>query len=80
MLFGAGSGACIGAAFAMMAKISLAMILQRFRITVVPNSVIDRKVFHARAQIRLTDATHLSGSPLRQKPVRGTIHEMVDLS
>ena len=34
-----------GAAFAvMMAKISLAMILQRFRITVVPNSIIDPRV------------------------------------
>ena len=82
MPFGAGSRACIGAAFAvMMAKISLAMILQRFRITVVPNSIIDRKGLITLAP-KYGLPMQLSSPDRRftKSPVRGTIHEMVDRS
>jgi cytochrome P450 len=42
--FSAGPRICIGAHFSMQAlKISLAMIMQKFRLTVVPGTRIDRK-------------------------------------
>lgn len=80
--FGAGSRTCLGAAFALMsAKVVLAMLLQRFRFSVVPNAKIDRK--------GLITLAPKYGMPMRlsapdrafvKTPVRGTIHEMVDLS
>ena len=80
--FGAGSRTCMGAAFALMSvKIVLAMFLQRFRFSVVANSTIDRK--------GLITLAPKYGMPMRlspvdgrfmRVPVRGAIHEMVDLS
>jgi cytochrome P450 len=80
--FGAGSRTCMGAAFALMsAKVVLAMLLQRFRFSVVPNSTIDRK--------GLITLAPKYGMPMQlsapdrgfaRVPVRGAIHEMVDLS
>jgi len=79
--FGAGPRMCIGATFAMMeAKIVLAMLLQRYRLAVVPGARIDH-------QIRITLAPK-NGLPVtiarrstqaKPAPVRGNIHAMVDL-
>jgi len=78
--FGAGPRMCIGAAFATQTiKIALSMILQRYRIQVVPGSRIDRFV-------RIT-LTPRFGMPMliapqdrcfSRSPVCGNIHEMVD--
>ena len=80
--FGAGSRTCIGAAFALMStKVVLAMLLQHFRFSVVPNSTIDRKGLITLAPkygmpMRLSAPDH----GFARVPVRGVIHEMVDLS
>jgi cytochrome P450 len=79
--FGAGPRMCVGAMFAMMTlKISLAMILQRFRLTVVPQARIDRKVTttlwpsHGMPMILCRQDRQFTSSP-----VCGDIHEMVEL-
>jgi len=79
--FGAGPRMCIGATFAMMEiKIVLAMLLQRYRLAVVPGARVDR-------QIKIT-LSPKGGIPMVVAPpdrrfgkteVRGNIHEMVDL-
>jgi cytochrome P450 len=79
--FGAGPHACIGSAFALLEiKIVLAMILQRYRLTIQPGARIDR-------QLRVT-LSPKHGMPMvvaaqdrqfRRTEVRGDIHEMVDL-
>ncbi|MFQ5657474.1 MAG: cytochrome P450 [Candidatus Methylomirabilales bacterium] len=79
--FGAAPRMCIGAAFAMMTlKVSLSMILQRYRLTVVPGATIDRNGLvtlspkHGMPMlIRLQDRQFIKSE------VRGNIHEMVDL-
>ena len=79
--FGAGPRMCVGAMFAMMTlKISLAMILQRFRLTVVPHARIDRKITttlwprHGMPMILWRQDRQFTSSP-----VCGDIHEMVEL-
>ncbi len=79
--FGAGPRICIGAAFASMTiKIALAMILQRFQLSLLPGTRIDRKV-----TITLSPK---NGMPVELRspangfqfvPVCGNIHEMVQL-
>lgn len=79
--FSAGSRMCIGSTFAMMEiRIVLAMVLQRFRLSVRPNLRIDRRV-------TLTMSPK-GGMPMRvaaqdrrfaRVAVRGNIQEMVDL-
>jgi cytochrome P450 len=79
--FGAGPRMCIGSSFAIMElKIVLAMLLQRFRLSIVPNARIDRK--------ETTTLTPKHGLPMvvfpqdgnfTRSPIRGNIHEMVDL-
>ena len=79
--FGAGSRMCIGANFAWMEmKITLATVLQRYRLSLVPNARIDRK--------ELVTLTPKHGMPMRihkqdrcfaRTTVRGNIHEMVNL-
>jgi cytochrome P450 len=79
--YGAGPRLCIGAPLATATlKIALAMMLQRFRLTVVPNTRIDRKV-----AVTLVPA---QGMPMRihppdrkfaRSPVQGNIHAMVTL-
>lgn len=81
MPFSAGPRACIGAMFALQVlKISLSMMLQRFRFEVVPGARIDRVV-----QITMNPR---HGMPMTIRPndgkfasskVRGQIHEMVAL-
>ena len=79
--FGGGPRMCIGSTFATMEiKIVLAMLLQRYRLALVPNARIDRK-------IRITLTTK-HGMPMivnrqdrrfSKNPARGDIHQMVDL-
>jgi cytochrome P450 len=77
--FGAGPRMCIGATFStMMLKICLTMIFQRFRLTVVPGSRIDRQ-----CTLTLGPRDEIPMSILRQdrrftaSPVQGDIHDMV---
>ena len=81
--FGAGPRMCVGATFALMnLKIALSMIVQRFRLKVVPHTRIDRQVtttlwpryglpMHIERQDRQFQAS--------LSPVEGNIHEMVTL-
>jgi cytochrome P450 len=79
--FGAGSHACIGAPFAMMElKTILAILLQRYRLTLVPGAKID-------CQIKITLSPKF-GMPMLVMPqdrqfirssVRGSIQSVVDL-
>lgn len=80
--FGSGPRMCLGAAFATMAvKLTLAMIWQRFRLTVVRGARIDRRVM-----ITLFPKTGVPMlvSPQDRRfsasPVCGDVLEMVDLS
>ncbi len=80
--FSAGPRLCIGAAFATMElKIALAMILQRYRLDLVPGARIDRKV--------AVTFSPRYGMPVRicrqdgkfsASRVRGNIREMVELN
>lgn len=79
--FNAGPRRCLGAEFAMMElKITLAILLQRFRFTLVPNQRIDR--------VGLTGSIPKYGvkiklekmdKPFSKVPVRGNVHRLVDL-
>ena len=81
MPFSAGPRACIGATFAMQAmKISVSMILQRFRLQVVSGAKVERVV-------RVTMSPRYD-IPIRifeqdrkftRSDVRGNIHDMVDM-
>jgi len=72
--FGAGSRTCIGAAFAvMLTKIVVATILQRFSLTVIADSLIDRKGL-------ITLAPKFGMPMLLQSTPGGSIHEMLDLN
>lgn len=78
--FGAGARRCLGATLAtLVLKVVLALVLQRYRLQLLPGSRIDRQV-----HITLSPK---AGMPMlvapqdrrfRQVPVRGTIGEMVD--
>ena len=82
MPFGAGSHMCLGSTFALMEiKIVLAMILQRFRLELLPGARVDRRVTitmgprHGMPMALLpADAAPRPGT------VRGNIREMVDLA
>ena len=80
MPVGAGARRCLGATLAtLVLKVVLALVLQRYRLQLLPGSRIDRQV-----HITLSPK---AGMPMlvapqdrrfRQVPVRGTIGEMVD--
>lgn len=79
--FGAGSRMCIGAPFAMLLlKIALPLICQRYRMQVVPGALIERKsslTLGPRHGIPMS--IHAQDGRFSSSPVRGNIHEMVEL-
>jgi cytochrome P450 len=80
--FSAGPRVCIGASFAFQVlKISLAMMLQRFRFSVIPRSRIDRVIritMGPREGLPMT--IHPNDRKFAANEVRGQIHEMVQMS
>jgi cytochrome P450 len=80
--FSAGPRACIGYSYAMtVMKIVLSMILQRFRLTVIPGSRIDRLVqITMRPKFGIPMSVHRQDRRFQAVPVRGNIHEMVKLT
>ncbi len=79
--FGAGPRMCSGYAFAMtVLRIVLAMILQRFRLSLVPGARIDRKFAITLSPKRgMPMIVHKQDGQFTRKAPRGNIHEMVDL-
>ena len=80
--FNAGPRRCLGAEFAMLElKITLAILLQRFHFTLLPNQRIDRSGLTGSIpkngiQFRLEKL----GRPMSKVPVKGNVHNLVDLS
>ncbi len=79
--FGAGPRSCIGEGFAKMTlKLTLSVILQRFRLESVPGARIDRRVtITLSPKGGMSMRVHRQDGAFRRVPVRGNIHEMVDL-
>ena len=79
--FNAGPRRCLGAEFAMMElMITLAILLQRFRFTLLPNQRIDRigltgsvPKYGIKARLESMDR------PIIKVPVRGNVHQLVHL-
>jgi len=81
--FSAGPRMCIGATFAWFEiKIVLAMLLQRFRLELVPNQRIDRYfgITLAPSPRVLMRVLRPDRPFARAAPVHGNLHEMVDLA
>lgn len=80
--FSAGPRTCIGAGFAMtVMKLVLAMMLQRFRVSVLPGSRIDRLVHVTmRPKYGMPMILHRQDGQFSRVSVRGNIHEMVRLT
>ena len=81
MPFSAGPRACVGAMFAIQVlKISLAIMLQKFRFTIVPNARIDRVVrITMTPRYGMPMLLHENDRRYESSRVRGQIHEMVKL-
>lgn len=79
--FGAGPRACIGKMFAMREiKVALAMILQRYRLSVPAQTRVDRRVQIMMSPKRGMPMTlHSLDRRSEVARLRGNIHEMVDL-
>jgi cytochrome P450 len=80
--FLAGPRRCLGAEFAMLEmKIVLAMVLQRFRLEIPPNTRVDRAVvFTLLPKYGLPMRVLPQDRLFHSTPVRGNIHELVDLA
>lgn len=81
MAFGAGTHSCIGKYFAIVEiKIILCMLLQRFRPSLVPDSIIDRGMrISFVPKYGLPMKIHACGAQPAKPGVRGNIHQSVDL-
>jgi cytochrome P450 len=81
MPFSAGPRACVGAMFAIQVlKISLAIMLQKFRFMVVPGARIDRVVrITMNPRYGMPMVLFENDRRYQSSPVRGQIHEMVKL-
>lgn len=79
--FGAGPRSCVGAGFGLMTmRIALAMILQRYRLTMRPGARVDRRVvITMMPRFGLPMSIHPPDRQFTSVPVRGNIHEMVEL-
>jgi cytochrome P450 len=79
--FSAGPRLCIGYSFAMQAlKLSTAMLLQRVRFSLVPGTRIDRSVQVTMSPRQgLPMSIHAADRRFEAAPVRGNIHEMVEM-
>ncbi len=80
--FGAGPRMCVGAPLAMLImKTALPTILQRFKLTVVPNSEVSSKVISTMLGPTTSVMMRIDRQDGRfeSQPVRGNIHELVDL-
>ena len=79
--FSAGPRLCLGYSFAMQAlKLSTAMILQRFRFSVMPGARIDRSVKVTMSPKHgLPISVHPPDRRFERVPVRGNVNEMVEL-
>ena len=82
LAFGAGPRSCIGGGFATMAlKLSLATMVQRFRLSVISGSRIDRHlVVTMGPKHGMPMMVYEQDRKFQKNPVKGNIHEMVDLS
>ena len=80
--FGGGPRMCIGYAFSMtMLRITLAMILQRYRLSLVPGARIDRKyAVTLLPKYGMPMMVHKQDRQFTKEIPRGNIHEMVDLA
>lgn len=80
--FGAGPRRCLGYTLGTtIIKISLAMILQSFRLSVTPNARVDRWVKLTMSPRRgMSMRLHQQDRQFAAVPVRGNIHQMVDLT
>jgi cytochrome P450 len=80
--FLAGPRRCLGAEFAMLEmKVVLALILQRYRLALIPNTRIDRMVrFTIVPKYGMPMRVHPQDRQFTKVAVRGNIHEMVDLT
>lgn len=80
--FGAGPRMCVGAALGMMQlKISLMMMLSRFKMTVVPHSEINPRILSTMLFPASSVPMHLSrhDGNFESTPVTGAIHSIVNL-
>ena len=80
--FGAGPRMCLGAPLAMLImKTTLPTILQRFKVTMVPNSEVSSKVISTMLGPTTSVMMRIDrqDGKFRSAPVCGNIHEMVDL-
>ena len=82
LAFGVGPRACMGAPFAMMVmKIALAMILQRYRLRIAEGARIDRQgLLTLSPKYGMPVQVLPEHESFRRVPVRGNIHEIVQLS
>ena len=80
--FGAGPRMCIGASLAMLIlKTTLPTILQRFKVTLVPNTEVSSKVISTMLGPTTSVMMRIDRQDGRfeSQPVRGNIHDLVDL-
>jgi hypothetical protein len=80
--FSAGPRTCIGKAIAATTiKLVLAMVVQRFRLRMAPNSRVVRKgPLPLYLKFGMPMSIELQDKNFRAVPVTGNVHEMVDLS